>query len=105
MDIINRTLWMSELPTYDRGTLEPFWLEDREFDQVAEDLKDAIKKELKDKYGSTYDPMMDVRVAPVIEYWHAISLKARVAEERAAVYARLKDFHKCGCCTGLARRW
>lgn len=106
-DRIHRTLWLSDLPVYDRETLRPFEFKGEDFQQVAQDLETAINKEFKSRWtAGEYVPAdMQVHVAPVVDHWHEVSLRLRTAQERLEAYRDLAKAQRKGCCGCLERSW
>merc|ERR1719223_1473477 len=95
---MKRTLWMSELPVYDRLTGRPFLLDDEEVRGVENELREAIAKELdktdhRRRDGSTKvcKSEFDVKLALVVNHWYDVLLQLRNARERMEAFRLRAD--------------
>jgi len=105
-DRIRRTLWLSDLPVYDRETREAFEFYGEDFKRVGEDLKYAINAELRNSTIGLFTPAnMEVHVAPVVDRWFHTSLRLRNVQERMEVYRALSQVPSTGCCSAMVRLW
>lgn len=98
LDVMKRTLWMSELPVYDRLTGRPFLLDDEEVRGVENELREAIAKELdktdhRRRDGSTKvcKSEFDVKLALVVNHWYDVLLQLRNARERMEAFRLRAD--------------
>lgn len=107
-DLINRTLWLTHLPSFDVQTREPWSLTNEDLKRVEEDLKEAmlshLKKELPD--GALSDPdgaIEAVHVTPVVTEWHSVVSRIKHQEVLGHSYARRLSRSKRKPCQGLWR--
>lgn len=97
LDVLNRTVWLSGLPTNDRRTGEPLLFDDAGFARVAEDLASAMNQHIKQNtLGMFTSATMHVQVVPVINRWSTVSHNLRAAHERKAALFALTNVHRTG---------
>mmetsp|Transcript_120460 Transcript_120460/g.341314 ORF Transcript_120460/g.341314 Transcript_120460/m.341314 type:complete len:794 (+) Transcript_120460:47-2428(+) len=106
-DYIERTLWLTDLPSSDSQTGKSFELEDKEFKKVEEDIALALEAK---QYGSTrpynlHSYVERIHVAPVIDEWYHVSCRLRDMDERWKAYNKLSIIPRFGCWGKLVKCW
>merc|ERR1719203_2652438 len=73
-DKLQRTLWLTGLPVYDRETGKRFEFDDADFERVANDLRLAISTDLNRRVvGVKRDAEMEIAICPVVDAWQKVS--------------------------------
>lgn len=105
-DIIQRTLWLSDLPVWDTEAKQPFLFNDEDFKRVAREIESAINQDLHKSTLGLFTPAdMRVQVAPVVDRWYEVSLSLCNAQEHLEVLRSSMQVHRRGCWGSLVARW
>uniref|UniRef100_A0A7S2PRP4 CSC1/OSCA1-like 7TM region domain-containing protein n=1 Tax=Zooxanthella nutricula TaxID=1333877 RepID=A0A7S2PRP4_9DINO len=105
-EIIQRTLWLSGLPVYDREKGEPFTLTDDEFAEVAADLTTHINAAISRRTNGFVKAVdMEVKVAPVIDEQSRLRQSLNNVQEEFETYTELARVDRPGCWGGLESRY
>lgn len=94
---LQRTLWLTGLPVYDRETGKPFLFNDADFKRVSDDLRLAMNNDLNRwTLGNRVQAEMKIEICPIVDTWHKVSSDLHRAREVMAVYNDLINTHRKG---------
>ncbi|CAK9106461.1 unnamed protein product, partial [Durusdinium trenchii] len=95
-DLINRTVWLTHLPSGDFQTREAWRLNNEDLQQVEQDLKEAMLSHLKKELPNVdlSEAIEAVHVTPVVTEWHHVVNQVKHYEAVAQHYALRLSFSR-----------